>query len=80
MAKKPSKELTALLKDLRARLIKYEATSAIMVHVRIFDAGEPEQEDPTAEWEVLVDKKYGPEDEDKHRLKIGRMAKGGPHG
>ncbi len=75
MAKKPTKELTALLKDLRTRLIKYEATSNIMVYVRIFGAEAPEQEDPTAEWEVLMDKKYGPEGEDKHRLKIGQMVK-----
>jgi hypothetical protein len=76
MTKKPSAELTQLYKDLGRILADYEDTSAIMVQVRIFD-GAAKQQDLIEDWDVLLDKIYGP---DKHRLKIARIPKGAPHG
>jgi hypothetical protein len=69
--------LKNMIKDLTRTLAPYDERSAILIDVRVFDHSAP-QEELAQEWEVLHDQPYGRNE--RHRLKIGRMPKGVPHG
>lgn len=76
MAKKVSKELKELYRDLSRILEPYDTgPGTIMMQVRIFDIADDPQPEP--DWEELLDEIYGP---DRHRLKIAVIKKAPPIG
>jgi hypothetical protein len=69
--------LKLMIRQLARTLAEYDERSAIFIDVRIFDHGTP-QEQLVQDWDILHDQPYG--GDERHRLKIGRMPKGVPHG